>query len=162
VKAQRAAPPRRPAHRRRRTWTGSFRAAGVGVVEAWRRGPNFRLQVAAAYLVAVAAWRLRLPPAELGLLALAAAAVLAAEAANTAVEVLVDLVTRDPHPLARLAKDLAAGAVLLAAAGAVAVGAAVFGPQLGRLPAAAAAQPPLLLAGELLLAAGLLLLAVRP
>ena len=52
---------------------------------------------------------------------LAAGLVLATETLNTAVEVLVDLVTQEDHPLARTAKDLAAGAVLLTAVGALVV-----------------------------------------
>ncbi len=68
----------------------------------------------AAILVLVGALVLRLSLHEFALLALAITLVLFAELMNTAVEVVVDLVSPDFHPLAQRAKDVAAGAVLLA------------------------------------------------
>ena len=59
------------------------------------------------------------------MLALAVALVAAVELANTALEALVDLVSPGDHPLAKRAKDIAAGAVLVASAGAAAAGACV-------------------------------------
>jgi diacylglycerol kinase (ATP) len=142
----------------RRTWTGSFQAAGKGVAESWRRGPNFRLQLAIGFLT----WRLA---AALGanqvVIILASAVVLAAEAANTAVEVLIDLVSPDDHPLAGLAKDLAAGSVLIAAGGAAAVGIAVLLPRLLALPGSWARLSPPYLALQMLAAAALFAAAFR-
>lgn len=66
-------------------------------------------------------------------LLLAIALVLVAEMINTAVEVVVDLVSPNPHPLAGRAKDVAAGAVLLAALHAVVAGVLIFGPHLQQL-----------------------------
>ena len=60
----------------------------------------------------------------------AATLVWVAEGLNTALERLTDLVSPDFHPLAGKAKDIAAGAVLLAVLGAVSTGAVVFGPRL--------------------------------
>ncbi len=54
------------------------------------------------------------------------AAVISLEAVNTAVEALVDMVSPEKHPLAKIAKDCAAGAVLIAAAAAAAVGVRLF------------------------------------
>ena len=68
--------------------------------------------------------------APLAPIALACALVLALELVNTAVEAVVDLVSPEPHPLAGVAKDAAAAAVLLASLGAVVVGLAVLGPPL--------------------------------
>ena len=76
--------------------------------------------------LALAVW-LRAPLAPI---ALACALVLALELVNTAVEAVVDLVSPKPHPLAGVAKDAAAAAVLLASLGAVVVGLAVLGPPL--------------------------------
>lgn len=59
---------------------------------------------------------------------LTTATVFAAEFFNTAIEVVVDLVSPRPHPLAKLAKDVAAAAVLLTALGALLVGVLVLGP----------------------------------
>lgn len=56
--------------------------------------------------------------------------VLAAEGFNTALEHLTDLVSPDYHPLAGKAKDVAAGAVLLAAIGAATVGILIFGSKI--------------------------------
>ena len=68
---------------------------------------------------------------------LACTVVLVAELFNTAVEATVDLVAPAPDPRAAIAKDVAAGAVLVAALGAVGVGLAVFGPPAWRWLAAA-------------------------
>jgi diacylglycerol kinase (ATP) len=59
-----------------------------------------------------------------------------AEALNTAIELVIDLVSPDVHPLAGRAKDVAAGAVLISACGAVVVGILVFAPHLFGVPAA--------------------------
>lgn len=125
-----------PSRVARRTWIGSFRAAFSGLVLAFSRGRNFRIQVAVGYGAMLLAFWIGLPTSERVFVILAIALVLAAEIFNTAVEVLVDLATSDFHPLARSAKDLAAGAVLLAAMAALAVGAALFGPHIGALPTA--------------------------
>jgi len=57
-------------------------------------------------------------------------AVWSAEAVNTALEFLVDALSPGDHPLAGQAKDLAAGAVLIAAVGAAVIGVLVLGPYL--------------------------------
>jgi diacylglycerol kinase len=67
---------------------------------------------------------------EWALLALAVGLVWAAEAANTALEWLCDLVSPEHHPLVRKAKDVAAGGVLLAAIAAAAAGLLVFVPRV--------------------------------
>jgi diacylglycerol kinase len=67
---------------------------------------------------------------EWAVVALLVVMVLAAEIVNTMVESLVDLVTTEYHPLAKVAKDVAAGVVLLTAIGAVIVGLLIFGPKM--------------------------------
>jgi len=64
------------------------------------------------------------------LIALAAALVLCAEAFNTAIEIDIDLTSPDYHPYARDTKDVAAGAVLLAAIAAAVIGLVIFVPHL--------------------------------
>lgn len=76
-------------------------------------------------------WYFRVQPWEWVALTIAITMVLAAEAFNTAIEVTVNLTTKQYHPLARIAKDVAAGAVLITALGAVAVGYFIFAPHLG-------------------------------
>ena len=58
--------------------------------------------------------------------------VMAAEMVNTVVEAAVDLASPGYHPLAKVAKDVAAGAVLLTAIGAVVIGVCIFLPHLLR------------------------------
>lgn len=59
--------------------------------------------------------------------------VIALELVNTAVEACVDLVTRETHPIARTAKDVSAGAVLVGVVGSVLIGAVIFVPRLYQL-----------------------------
>jgi len=77
-----------------------------------------RYHFIAAVVVLLAALFLRVSPVEFALLTLSILFVLCAELLNTAVEAVVDLVSPEFHPLAKVAKDTAAGAVLLAACGA--------------------------------------------
>lgn len=76
----------------------------------------------AAMAVLLAALFLRVPPLEFALLSLSILFVLFAELVNTAVEAVVDLASPEYHPLAKIAKDTAAGAVLVAAIGAAIMG----------------------------------------
>ena len=92
--------------------------------------PNARIHALATVLVIVAGAWLHLSPIEWGLIALAVASVWTAEALNTAMETLVDLISPKRQPLAAKAKDIAAGAVLVAAFGSVAIGLLVFVPHL--------------------------------
>ena len=91
---------------------------------------NARIHLAVAAAVTAAGFLLRIRPIEWAVLALTIAVVLAAEALNTAIEAVVDLVSPEWHALARDAKDVAAAAVLIASLGAVVVGLMVFGPHL--------------------------------
>jgi diacylglycerol kinase len=89
-----------------------------------------RIHLAAALVViAVAAW-LRVDALDWLWLSAAITAVWVSELLNTAIEKTVDLVSPEIHPKAKLAKDTAAGAVLVAASFAVVVGAIVLGPPL--------------------------------
>ena len=73
---------------------------------------------------------LALPPRDWAVIILAVMAVWMAEFMNTALEALVDMATSEFHPLAKIAKDVAAAAVLVGAAGAVLVGLLIMGPPL--------------------------------
>ena len=89
---------------------------------------NARIHALATVLAVAAGALLGISPAEWALIALAVVCVWATEALNTSIEFLVDLVSPELHPLAAKAKDVAAGAVLVAAIGSVIVGVLVFGP----------------------------------
>lgn len=86
----------------------------------------------AVFTVAVfflALW-LRLPARDWAVLVLTAMVVWIAEFMNTALEAVVDLSSQEMHPLAKVAKDVAAAAVLVGALGAVIVGLLIMGPAL--------------------------------
>ncbi|MBQ3809988.1 MAG: diacylglycerol kinase family protein [Kiritimatiellae bacterium] len=106
----------------------SFRHAldGIG---ATARGRNFRVQLAAgAAAVALGAF-FRISAGEWIAVALCIGLVLGGECANTALEAAVDLASPGQHPLAKRAKDAAAGAVLLFSLAAAVIGAVVFLPR---------------------------------
>ena len=111
----------------------SFGHAFRGLKVLLQTQPNARIHAAATVLVVAAGALLRISPVEWALIVLAIAGVWTAEALNTAIEFLVDRVSPDPHPLAGKAKDVAAGAVLIAAIGSALIGGFVFGPYLLRL-----------------------------
>lgn len=102
-----------------------FAAAGRGVAVAWRYEPHLRFHSAAVALVSCVAGAAGLSEGEWLWLLVAMALVVVAETANAAVERAVDLAGQ-VNGLARDAKDMAAGAVLLAAVHAVVGGAYVF------------------------------------
>lgn len=120
----------RPAGR----WAGfvqALRFAVAGLHYVVRTQRTFRIQLFCAAAIALLTIWLRLSAVETALVALALFAVLAAELLNTGVEAIVDLlVERNHHELARLAKDIAAAAVVTSIAGAVIAGALVLGPPL--------------------------------
>jgi diacylglycerol kinase len=125
-----AAPTWRREHEGVRRFVASFGHAARGLVHVIKTQTNARFHGAATVLVAAAACWLRPSAAECALLGLAVTLVWAAEAFNTAIEAVVDLVTPEVHPLARIAKDAAAGAVLVCALGAALAGALILGPPL--------------------------------
>ncbi|MBI5017546.1 MAG: diacylglycerol kinase [Deltaproteobacteria bacterium] len=112
-------------------WLETLNCAVEGVLQAVRSQRHMRWHTLACLAVLVLAPRFFVTPAEFALLCLAAALVLVAELANTALEATVDLASPEFHPLARTAKDVAAGAVLVAAFAAAAVGWVVLFPRIG-------------------------------
>jgi len=89
-----------------------------------------KIHVVTGIFVIIAGWYFSITPTEWCLVTLSIVLVLSAEGFNTAIEHLTDLTSPDYHPLAGKAKDVAAGAVLLAAMGAAIVGLIVFLPYL--------------------------------
>jgi diacylglycerol kinase (ATP) len=95
-----------------------------------RTQTNARLHLLATIVVIGAGLGLQISRMEWLAIVAVIGLVWVAEGLNTAIEAAVDLVSPERHPLAGRAKDVAAGAVLLAAVTAVVVGALVFGPRL--------------------------------
>src|SRR2546423_4636648 len=100
---------------------------GIGMLFEAR---NIWVLAGATALVVGAGFLFHLAALEWCVVLLAIALVWVAEALNTALERLTDLASPELHPLAGKAKDLAAGAVLLAVAGAVSIGCVIFGPRV--------------------------------
>jgi diacylglycerol kinase (ATP) len=104
----------------------SFRFALDGILHGFRAQRHMRFHFFIAVLALLAGVIYGLTRAELLVLLFSIALVLIAELFNTAVEAVVDLVTQAYHPLAKHAKDVAAGAVLIAALNAIVVGLILF------------------------------------
>jgi diacylglycerol kinase (ATP) len=108
----------------------SFNFAFEGVIHVLRTQRNMRIHFAIAAVVLVAALALGVDKGELIALLLAISFVLITEMINTALEAGIDVATTSFDPLAKLAKDIAAGAVLIATVNAVAIGYLVFSDQI--------------------------------
>ena len=104
----------------------SFNYAFEGIIHVLRTQRNMRIHFLVAVVVLVVAIVTDVTKLELIALLLAIAFVLIAEMINTAIEGAIDVATSSFDPMAKLAKDIAAGAVLIAAINAVAVGYLVF------------------------------------
>ncbi|MFA7467585.1 MAG: diacylglycerol kinase family protein [Desulfotomaculaceae bacterium] len=109
----------------------SFGWAFSGIRQVSMTQPNMKIHLTAALLVIIVCVSLlHMPALELAIVILAIFMVLAAEMFNTALEAAVDLTTTRRHPLAKVAKDAAAGAVLLTALNAVVVAYLLIWPHL--------------------------------
>lgn len=108
----------------------SFYFAFAGLAYLLRTQRNARIETAIGFIACcLAAW-LRISRLEWSVLVFTMALVLILEGLNTAVEAAIDLASPEIHPLAKAAKDLAAGMVLIAALASVAVGLLILGPPL--------------------------------
>lgn len=106
----------------------AYAVAGCRYMLRWQR--NIRIVAIATIVVASLAIWLRVSALELAVLALTIALVWLAEFINGAVEAVVNLVREDIQPMAKVAKDVCAGAVLLAAIASMVVGVLVLGPPI--------------------------------
>ena len=111
----------------------SFRYAFKGIAFLFRSQPNAWIHLVATAGVIVAGILLHLSTTEWLLIAFAVGFVFSAELFNTAIEELVNLVSPEFHKKAGKIKDLAAGAVLVAAITAVIIGLVVFAPKVLQL-----------------------------
>lgn len=126
------------------SWLESLNCAIEGILWAAKSERHVRYHLVAALMVVFLALFFKVSAAEFFLLVLAAVLVIFAELMNTAIETVVDLVTEDYHELAKRAKDISAGAVLITSVGAMILGYLVLSgyifplfesePTLGREP----------------------------
>jgi diacylglycerol kinase (ATP) len=112
--------------RRAPTILDSFNFAFEGIIHVLRTQRNLRIHFAVAVAVLIVALIVDVTKMELISLLISVTFVLIAEMLNTAVEAAIDIATTSFDPMAKLAKDIAAGAVLIAAINAIAVGYIVF------------------------------------
>jgi diacylglycerol kinase (ATP) len=126
----RRSPP--PAPGRAPSLLDSFNYAFEGIIHVLRTQRNLRIHFLAAVLVFGGAIAVGVTRLQLIALVLAVAFVLVAEMLNTAIEGVIDVSTTSFDPNAKLAKDIAAGAVLIASITAVAIGFLVFQSAVGQ------------------------------
>lgn len=106
----------------------SFGFAFIGLFTATKE-QNMRIHIMSAVIVIVAGFLTGISAVEWILLILVMALVIGMEMVNTAIEAIIDLVSPDYHPLAKVAKDVAAGAVLIFAIASVVIGCIIFIPK---------------------------------
>ena len=109
-----------------RKWLRSFRFAYEGILYTLRSQKNMKFHFAASFLVFLLALYFELAKTELLFVLLAVTLILVTELINTAIEKTVDLAMPEQHPLAKIAKDVAAAAVLVASVFACIVGFIIF------------------------------------
>jgi diacylglycerol kinase (ATP) len=117
-------------HRRARTLLESFNFAVEGIIHVLRTQRNMRIHFLAGVAVLVAGIAIGVSKLELIGLLLAIAFVFITEMLNSALEQAIDVATTSFDPLAKLAKDIAAGAVLIATVNAIAIGYLVFSSEI--------------------------------
>jgi len=108
----------------------AFNYAWAGLLYLFRHEPNARIHLALAVVAVMLAWLLRFSAVEWAILVIMIGAVFAAEALNTAIEILTDLISPDYDPQAGAAKDVAAAAVTIAAMMAVVAALFLYLPKL--------------------------------
>jgi undecaprenol kinase len=106
----------------------SFSFAWEGIVFTFKNEKNMKIHCAAALFVCMTAWMFDLSKTEWLIILIAIGVVFSLEMVNTAVERVVDLVAPEFHPLAKIAKDVAAGAVFVFVMISVIIGAIIFFP----------------------------------
>lgn len=108
----------------------SFKYAFQGVMTALKQEPNLKFHFLAGVLVIILAFLLNFSIEDWITIIILIGLVISVELTNTAIEAVVDGFTQNHHPGAKLAKDISAGAVLIAAATAAIVGILIFLPYL--------------------------------
>lgn len=110
-----------------RTLLDSFRNAWAGIRYSLNTQRNIRIHLSAAFIALVFSWLLEVGTVGFLFVIIAISLVFTTEMINTAVEKTVDLFMSTYHPLAKIAKNVAAGAVLVAAVNAIIIGLTVLG-----------------------------------
>jgi diacylglycerol kinase len=126
-------PPTLPQRKGLAKFMAGFGFAFGGLWHAIRTQLNMKVHISLAIIASALGIVLHISAIEFALIFVAIAGVLIAEMFNTAIELCVDLASPSYHSLAKTAKDVAAGAVLLSAIMAIIIALFVFGPHLWAL-----------------------------
>jgi diacylglycerol kinase (ATP) len=108
----------------------SFQYAFEGLTYVLKTQKNAWLHLIISAIVIILGIWLSIPLQDWAIVCLTMGLVWAAECVNTAIETIFDLVSPQKHPLVKIGKDVAAGAVLMSAISAILVGIFIFGPPL--------------------------------
>lgn len=103
-----------------------------GLKFAFIGGRNFKIQLGFAILITILGFVLKISSSEWLILVLTITIVLILELINTTIETVVDMISLKFHPLAKIAKDVAAGAVLISSIGSIVIGTLIFLPKILR------------------------------
>jgi diacylglycerol kinase (ATP) len=114
-------------------WNGSANNAVEGILAVLKRERHLRFHLFSVFFILLLSFILGLDRIELIIIILVSLPVIVFEMFNSAIESIVDLVTRQKNPLAGMVKDIAAGAVLVSAVAALVVGFLIFYPHLARV-----------------------------
>jgi len=116
-----------------RAFLRSFKFAAQGIAHGFRTQRNMRVELGVAVAVVLAGILFHIAAVEWAVIFVCIGLVLSAELINTVIELAVDLLVQHYHPMAKVAKDAGAGAVLIAALTSAAAGITIFGPRLWRV-----------------------------
>ena len=108
----------------------SFKYAFTGIITALKEEPNLKFHLFAGLLVVIASVILRISKEDWFVIIFLVGFVISLELTNTAIEAVVDAFTDKEHPAAKLAKDISAGAVLIAAITSAILGIIIFLPYI--------------------------------
>jgi undecaprenol kinase len=119
--------------RLQQSWVGTFSNAIAGILVALKSEKNMKSHLLCSIIVLFVSYYFSITKTEWLFILFAIGGMFALELVNTAIERVVDLVTAEYHPLAKQAKDMAAGAVLIYAVLSFAIGIFIFIPYLQKL-----------------------------
>ncbi|MBA3724769.1 MAG: diacylglycerol kinase family protein [Candidatus Levybacteria bacterium] len=111
----------------------SFHYAFEGIHYVFRNDQNLLAHFVVGSVVIISSLALKVTPFEMGILGLTIMMVISAEMVNSAIEKMVDLITKEHRAEAKIAKDVAAGMVLLTALAAAIIGGLIFLPYVLKL-----------------------------
>lgn len=101
-----------------------------GIIQCIQKERNIKIHLVYMFLVIICGFLFQLSITEWLVCILLFGLVISLELVNTAIEAVVDLCTQEYHPLAKIAKDTAAGAVLISAIASVVIGLIIFVPKI--------------------------------